>query len=105
MITLNLPNQQQQIIQQACQVVGMDMDSFIIRQAYDNAVRILTPKLNLATTAPVVKTVDDSVNSRQQNEELAFNKALQAMPVIEGFDDKEIFMRVNSNARQIDWSE
>ncbi len=49
MITLNLPNQQQQIIQQACQVVGMDMDSFIIRQAYDNAVKILTPKSDSPT--------------------------------------------------------
>ncbi len=93
MITLNLPNQQQQIIQQACQVVGMEMDSFIIRQAYDNAVKILTPKLNF----PII-------DNRQQDETLAFNKALQAMPVIEGFDDKEIFMRVDSDARQIDWS-
>ncbi len=49
MITLNLPNQQQQIIQQACQVVGMDMNSFIIRQAYDNAVKILAPKSDTPT--------------------------------------------------------
>ncbi len=44
MITLDVPNQQQQIIQQASKALGMDMNSFIIRQAYDNAVKILSPK-------------------------------------------------------------
>ncbi len=44
MITLDVPNQQQQIIQQASKAIGMDMNSFIIRQAYDNAIKILSPK-------------------------------------------------------------
>lgn len=44
MITLDVPNQQQQIIQQASNALGMDMNSFIIRQAYDNAIKILSPK-------------------------------------------------------------
>ncbi len=44
MITLDVSTQQQQIIQQASQTLGMDMNSFIIRQAYDNAVKILSPK-------------------------------------------------------------
>lgn len=36
---------------------------------------------------------------------LAFNKALSTMPIIDGFDDTEIFMRVDSTARDIDWTE
>lgn len=36
---------------------------------------------------------------------LAFNKALSTMPIIDGFDDTEIFVRVDSTARDIDWTE
>ncbi len=36
---------------------------------------------------------------------LAFNKALDSMPILEGYDDVEIFPRNDCPAREIDWSE
>ncbi|MBS9779905.1 MAG: hypothetical protein KGV51_04690 [Moraxellaceae bacterium] len=86
---------------QAVQSEYINWQTLVNKAMAGERVAILKSGVEVANISPVIKIVDN----RQQDEELAFNRALQAMPIIDGFDDKEIFMRVDSDARQIDWSE
>ncbi len=42
---------------------------------------------------------------KEQSEQLALYDALDSMPIVEDYDEIEIFPRDNSPARDIDWTE
>lgn len=53
-------------------------------------------KTKLVPTSPRLAT-------SLEHDKLAFNRALQTMPILDGYDDIDIFAREPSVGREIDW--
>ncbi len=51
MITLDIPPQKQAIIEQACQMAGVSMNSFIMDNAYQKALDLLERERSIKLTA------------------------------------------------------
>lgn len=80
------------------------MATLVINDLNDDLVNIFRElankfgaKTQLVTNQPKANPVID--------DKLAFNRALQNMPQIDGYDDVDIFARESHTSRDIDWSE